>query len=882
MRLHTVTLRHYRRHEELRVELDPARTLIGGPNESGKSTLVEAIHRALFLKAKGNSKDHREMHSLTHEGKPEVELEFEVGGQRYTLTKHFKGSSGTTRLTQTGGSTWQGDAAEEHLTQLLRPTGPSNNKLPDQWAHLWIWQGGSADNPLKQANDQRDGLMQRLQAQGGAAVIQSALDTQVATHFAAQVEAIFKNNGEPKVSSDYGRALQAEEEARENEAQARTVFQKLQQAITDHEQASLQLTEAESALQQMAGQRAALTKRLAEITALKQQEEAQARLAQEAQKQHESRLQIEHSLTQLQETLAQRRTALEPSRRSLEVLNETLVSTQKQAAEAEAQYQTAEDALRSARAQHDLARAQATLTEKTRQHSQLQQRAELIAKLTAQRREIETKIQSLPPVDAAFMRQLQELQRAQDNAEAVLKSAATEIQVLASDTPVQIGAETLSVGQSHTLTQETELTLAGTTLRIRPGGGTTLAQARQKAQDSQRQLEATLAQHALTSLADASAALAKREQWQTEVKSLTGELKGRDASQISQELSTAERDLSAALAEVQRRSQGNSDVLDLANTQTTLEQADRHQQTCRRQRDLTLAALKKAESATSNHAASMRDMEREISDLDMRLQILLEREGDDASRTQALHEALTQKNLTAATVAATRHALAQHQPQHLLADQERFDRIWKTQQDKQASANEKRISAAALLRSDGQNDPAADLALAEARTQAAQSHRQATERQAQAHLRVHQLIQQEQHTLADQFTRPLADRVSGYLQRLFGHDVQVKVTLQDNQFESLTLSRGGQTAFGFDSLSQGAREQIAAAFRLALAEILAESHDGSLPIVFDDAFAHSDPDRVQRLQSMLDLAATRGLQVLLLTCTPADYALLGAKEVRLN
>jgi len=120
------------------------------------------------------------------------------------------------------------------------------------------------------------------------------------------------------------------------------------------------------------------------------------------------------------------------------------------------------------------------------------------------------------------------------------------------------------------------------------------------------------------------------------------------------------------------------------------------------------------------------------------------------------------------------------------------------------------------------------------------------------------------------------------LQRLFGHDVQVKVTLQDNQFESLTLSRGGQTTFGFDSLSQGAREQIAAAFRLALAEILAESHDGSLPIVFDDAFAHSDPDRVQRLQSMLDLAATRGLQVLLLTCTPADYAQLGAKEVRLN
>jgi hypothetical protein len=33
---------------------------------------------------------------------------------------------------------------------------------------------------------------------------------------------------------------------------------------------------------------------------------------------------------------------------------------------------------------------------------------------------------------------------------------------------------------------------------------------------------------------------------------------------------------------------------------------------------------------------------------------------------------------------------------------------------------------------------------------------------------------------------------------------------------------------------------------------------------------------------MLDLAATRGLQVLVLTCTPAGYIGLGAKEIRLT
>jgi len=67
-----------------------------------------------------------------------------------------------------------------------------------------------------------------------------------------------------------------------------------------------------------------------------------------------------------------------------------------------------------------------------------------------------------------------------------------------------------------------------------------------------------------------------------------------------------------------------------------------------------------------------------------------------------------------------------------------------------------------------------------------------------------------------------------------------------------------------------------------MAEILAASHDGCLPLVFDDAFAYADPERVQALQRMLDLAANRGLQVIVLTCTPADYIGLGAREIRLT
>lgn len=39
---------------------------------------------------------------------------------------------------------------------------------------------------------------------------------------------------------------------------------------------------------------------------------------------------------------------------------------------------------------------------------------------------------------------------------------------------------------------------------------------------------------------------------------------------------------------------------------------------------------------------------------------------------------------------------------------------------------------------------------------------------------------------------------------------------------------------------------------------------------------------MQTLQRMLDLAATRGLQVIVLTCTPSDYRALGAHECPLT
>jgi hypothetical protein len=108
------------------------------------------------------------------------------------------------------------------------------------------------------------------------------------------------------------------------------------------------------------------------------------------------------------------------------------------------------------------------------------------------------------------------------------------------------------------------------------------------------------------------------------------------------------------------------------------------------------------------------------------------------------------------------------------------------------------------------------------------------------------------------------------------------VQFEGSTFRGIRLQRGTFGAFDFLTLSGGAKEQLAAAVRLAIAEIVAQDHGGCLPVVFDDAFAYSDPKRVETLQGMLDLAAERGLQVIVLTCNPSDYAGLGAKLTQLD
>ena len=80
------------------------------------------------------------------------------------------------------------------------------------------------------------------------------------------------------------------------------------------------------------------------------------------------------------------------------------------------------------------------------------------------------------------------------------------------------------------------------------------------------------------------------------------------------------------------------------------------------------------------------------------------------------------------------------------------------------------------------------------------------------------------------------------------------------------------------AFDKGMKEQLEAALRFSMADVLKEEHDGCLPLVFDDAFTNSDPSRIPMIKEMIFKAAERGLQIIFLTCNPAAYGSFADKE----
>ena len=179
-------------------------------------------------------------------------------------------------------------------------------------------------------------------------------------------------------------------------------------------------------------------------------------------------------------------------------------------------------------------------------------------------------------------------------------------------------------------------------------------------------------------------------------------------------------------------------------------------------------------------------------------------------------------------------------------------------------------------------DPYAAVEQARLQLETAEADHRQLRRVIDAHALLRDLFQEAQADLSSRYSEPLAQAIGAYLRPLVPDGPVARLDYdQSKGFQGLQLRRG-QEFYDFDALSGGMREQLAAALRLSMADVLKDAHDGCLPLVFDDAFTNADPQRIALVKRMLSAAVERGLQVILLTCDPAAYGPFAEQVVELG
>jgi DNA repair exonuclease SbcCD ATPase subunit len=415
-------------------------------------------------------------------------------------------------------------------------------------------------------------------------------------------------------------------------------------------------------------------------------------------------------------------------------------------------------------------------------------------------------------------------------------------------------------------------------LRLTPGDGSNAAEAATVLAEAEGKFQAELHRWQLTTVDEAATAERRRSDLVVEQERLIEQRDGADPEALRLRLNALIQgaDAQVALDAADAALQGEALESRLRALEQQLSEA-RQQRDGATKTEQQHQALVKQSSADldaqtkliATAEAGLRERENQSLEASTRIHALQERHGSREALTAALAQACERCRELQSKLGGLQSELAELGAASLKDRAAELDKEISTLESQEREATEARIRAESRLHGDGQVDLQAELEQKQAELESRLEEQERLEKEAGMLTLLRRLLEVEQNAMATQYTAPLAERIGGYLAQVFPEAPQTSLSYDArNGFQELQWRRGNEAAFGFDVLSTGAREQFAAALRITMAEVLAEAYDGTLPVLFDDAFANSDPERQAGIYQMLQQAADQGLQVILLTCDP--------------
>lgn len=896
MRILSVTVKNVRMHEDLTVEFDRERTVVVGPNESGKSTLVDAIERVLFYPHRSTADNLDGLKPRAGGGPPEVSLKFERHGRTYVIHKVFKGAQSLARLTDPDGVVSTGDEAEAKLRALLG-FGETQLRGPFHgWSHLWARQGQAGDDPTDgdALGDAAKDLDARLKSMTGTSVTESKIDTATFERIVREHNATYTQTGKVINSSRLGVATTELAAARDAAAQAASLLAELEAAADTIIREDGLIQAGKATLGDAERQLGLIGKTLAEIDGLEKTLAVQKAAAATAAQDHATLQAGDTTIEQITASIKTRTEAVAPREREIERLVSHEKQLQSEVSACLAAVDNANESQRHVAAEEDLLRAVATLFSLEATRESLKASLAQIEGHEAAIAAIDERLAELPDVDETIVEELEDLDRQLEVGQGKIAASATRLEVLRADVAVTVDGQAIVSGEARLLTDQAEIAIGdGTTLRVNPGSGESILNVRAEVGRVRQSLASGLDALGLKTVAEVRATLAKRlaeaaarDRLQEKIDDLDGDGVQERLEEVSAELRKVEAEIDRKKpAGFGRPADAAAVAVGLGGLEDRRSKADDAVRAARTRFDSVAGDLKQTLQTRERLEAELSAERRQLQDLHVEKAGLELVHGTD--RTARLESLATDQVAKEKAAAATERALEDLDPGKVRMDKERYENTVKVTTTSITDATIRRAGAEANLIRAGTMNPHGAKAAADARHEIARRRHAEIEQRAQAVRRLRELFEKRRHEMADLVAAPLCKKAEEYLDSLFGSGSKVSIKKAGEKFEDLAVARRsvGGMPFDFDVLSGGTREQVGATWRLAMAEVLAAGDNGDvatadacLPMVFDDAFVNSDPQRIEAVQRVLYLASRRGLQIIVLSCNPKEYANFAARQ----
>jgi hypothetical protein len=864
-RIHVAELRQFRAPFEL-ADIQPGLNVFTGPNEAGKSTLVRAIRAAFFERHRSTSVEDLRPYGDSSAA-PLVELDFDIAGTTYRLTKSFLHRKRCDLVVDT--RRLEGVEAEDFIAERLgfqfAPKGASREEHWGIPGLLWIEQGSAhvvhdavvnAGDHLRRALDESLG---EVAASGGDEVV---------TQVRKLRDELLTGTGKPRAA--YQKAL-------EDASLLEQKVSELQQSIEAYRTKVDKLRTLREAHEIDAKEKPWVALRAREEQA-RQALRAIEALTGDRDREREKLRQI----VGLRELLAQRLSADERQRHSFASREAALVeaiSAHERAVSAErplvVDAAAATERLRAARAALALARQEHSRATSARQLADAEARAteltSLLQRAVSESERAKTLKRAAAEVrlDPAELTVLREQSKRMTELGIRQSAVATRLRFdLLQGASIDLDGVALDGQGERLLIDPTTLSIPGVgDLHIAPGGSD-LAELVQEHAELRDEHSGALQRLGLTTLAEAEARALAHAQ------SLADASAAEKAMRVlaPKGLDVLQSELDAALA---RQREATNALAQMPPPPTdpapSLAESERHHEVCRDDAEADSQRLQHARQVSAT-AASQRDTAGQERDAlkatldEPRLQAEL------AAKRLELVEAGVRQAALESTLTDLDARIASARPDILAQDVERLERSADQAERAYQQRDRELVQLEATLAAAGAEGLEEELARAESESTRAQRRLVELRRRAEALELLLQKLELRRQALTRRLQAPLQKHLDRYLQLLFpSGSLQVDETLVPG-----ALARPGprgHEASDFDTLSFGAREQMGVISRLAYADLLSEAGRPTL-IILDDVLVHSDPGRLTQMKRVLFDAAQRH-QVLLFTCHPENWRDMG-------